>query len=90
MENSKHKTNYTQKPGSGALFVNTKRTSALQPDVTGTITMPDGKSWRLAGWTKHGSTGKFLSLAVSEMVKPEGQPQAVINAVQNQSDGLPF
>lgn len=62
MENKK----YERKNGTGVLFTNDKMQSDKHPNMSGTILTPDGKEYRIAAWTKQGSKGKYLSLALSE------------------------
>lgn len=69
-----------QKPKSGVLFPNKKKTSPNQPDYTGTYTDESGKQLRVSAWTRTGKEGgEYLSLAFSEMnfenKKPEEQTQ---------------
>lgn len=53
---------YTQKPNSGVLFKNTKKTSDKHPDWNGTA-MIDGKEYKLSTWIKEGKKGKFFSIS---------------------------
>jgi len=64
--------NYTHKPGTGVLFKNDKKTSANQPDMTGTA-MVNGKEMRVAAWSKEANGKKFLSLKLSEVEKPKDE-----------------
>lgn len=57
---------YEQKPNSGSLFKNDKKTSDKHPEYTGTWKDADGKEWQLAAWVKEGKKGKFFSLSASE------------------------
>ena len=60
---------FEQRNDCGVLFKNAKKTSEKQPDFIGEI-MENGVLWRLAGWTKSGKSGKFISLKRSEF-RPE-------------------
>jgi hypothetical protein len=68
--------------GSGSLFRNNEKKNASAPDYTGTLKDHAGKSWRLAGWLKDSSKGKFLSISMSEQTAPQ--------AVSKEDSGLPF
>lgn len=57
---------YEQKPNSGSLFKNDKKTSDKHPDYTGKWKDANGKEWQLAAWVKEGNKGKFFSLSASE------------------------
>lgn len=50
---------------SGALFRNDKGDNPKRPDYRGDV-MIAGVKYKLAGWVKECSKGKFLSLSVSE------------------------
>jgi uncharacterized protein (DUF736 family) len=69
----------------GVLFTN-KKSMDNHPDVKGKINI-NGVEYELAGWTKQSDKiGKFLSLKVSPMTKPEEQPT---NQTKT-STGIPF
>jgi len=52
---------FQQKPDSGTLFGNTRRTKEAQPNSTGTALI-GGVVYRVAGWTKMMKSGeKYLS-----------------------------
>jgi len=63
----------TTKDNSGALFKNQRKDegNANAPDYVGDVLI-DGTRYRLAGWVKESTRGKFLSLSV----KPDDQPPA--------------
>lgn len=71
---------YVQKPGTGALWVNDRKTEDRHPDRTGTLVMPDGSEYFIDGWLKEtkpdaqGKTKKFLSLSVKPKNRHAGQP----------------
>lgn len=70
---------YVQKPGTGALWVNDRKTEDKHPDRTGTLVMPNGEEYFIDGWLKEtkpdadGKTKKFLSLSVKLKNKQGGQ-----------------
>jgi hypothetical protein len=70
----KEATMATTKDYSGALFKNTKKDEGApnQPDYTGDVLI-SGVRYRLAGWLKESTRGKFLSLAAK---RDEQQPEA--------------
>lgn len=78
---------YEQKPNSGSLFKNDRKTSEKHPDYTGTWKDANGKEWQLAAWVKDGSKGKFFSLSASEK-QAKKDPGAYIPTVSG--DDLPF
>lgn len=43
---------YEQKPNSGSLFKNDKKTTDKHPDYTGTWKDENGKMWSFAAWVK--------------------------------------
>ena len=53
---------YEHKEGFGNLFKNDKKGNEKAPDYKGTI-MAGGNVYDLAGWTKHGNNGSFLSIS---------------------------
>lgn len=57
---------YEQKPNSGTIFKNERKTATNHPDYTGTWKDANGTEWQLAAWVKDGKKGKFLSLSASE------------------------
>ena len=72
------------KPNSGAIFKNDKKTSANQPDYRGKVNV-NGKEMEIALWVKTSSAGNtYFSASFSEpYVAPQAQP-----VVSN--DDLPF
>jgi uncharacterized protein (DUF736 family) len=72
------------KPNSGAIFKNDKKTSANQPDYRGKVNV-NGKEMEIALWVKTSSAGNsYFSASFSEpYVAPQTQP-----VVSN--DDLPF
>jgi uncharacterized protein (DUF736 family) len=76
-----------QRPNTGVLFKNNKKTSDKAPDYTGNIDV-DGGYYKLAAWVKPMKTGgKFLSISVSnnyEYNKNAG------TETETEDDGLPF
>lgn len=57
---------YEQKPNSGTLFKNDRKTATNHPDYQGTWKDANGKEWQFAAWVKEGKKGKFLSVSASE------------------------
>lgn len=57
---------YIQKPTTGQLFKNDRKTEERHPDYKGTFTDPHGNQYDIAAWVKDGKKGKFFSLKVSE------------------------
>jgi hypothetical protein len=54
---------YKQKPGSGALFKNDKKTEETHPNYKGTINI-DGRDYWLSAWLKESAQGvKYMSLS---------------------------
>lgn len=54
---------FEQKPNSGSLFKNQRKTQDNHPDMTGTLDV-GGQSFWINAWTKTGKNGKFLSITV--------------------------
>lgn len=71
---------YEQKPNSGTLFKNDRKTTDKHPEYTGTWKDENGKLWQFAAWVKEGKKGKFLSLSASEKKESNNTSQ----------DDLPF
>ena len=61
---------YEQKPNTGSLFVNDKKTQENHPDRTGSFNI-DGVEYWINGWIKKGKDGKPPWLSIS--VKPKNQ-----------------
>lgn len=59
---------FEERPGQGALFKNDRKDpGSQQPDSQGSLTCPFcERQIRLAGWTKDGAKGRFVSLKGSE------------------------
>lgn len=57
---------------SGALFKNSRKTSAKQPDYTGPINI-EGAAYRMAGWIKTKAEGgsQYLSIKITPDEKGE-------------------
>jgi uncharacterized protein (DUF736 family) len=72
------------KPNSGAIFKNDKKTSANQPDYRGKVNV-NGKEMEIALWVKTSSAGNsYFSASFSEpYVAPQTQPVVT-------NDDLPF
>lgn len=77
------KKEWQERPNSGSLFFNQKKSSDKAPDFTGTLTIgeeladllrksPGSVQFRLAGWKKVTSTGNnWLSISVSTSEPPQ-------------------
>jgi hypothetical protein len=78
---------YKQKPNSGTLFKNERKTATNHPDYTGNWKDGKGNEWNLAAWVKNGKKGKFLSLSATEKKEGPGayKPEPMII-----DDDLPF
>jgi hypothetical protein len=73
---------------SGVSSANDYKQKENHPDFTGKCTI-NGKEFRMAGWTRQGNNGNFISWKFSEPLPKEGvqEPQAIPN---NAKDDLPF
>jgi hypothetical protein len=71
---------YEQKPNSGTLFKNDRKTATNHPDYQGTWKDENGKEWSFAAWVKDGKKGKFFSVSASEKRSSSA----------NKNDDLPF
>jgi len=67
---------FETKDMSGALFVNDKKETDLQPNMTGDVVI-NGVKYRLAAWRNEGKEGKkaWLSLKASLPQEKEATPQ---------------
>jgi uncharacterized protein (DUF736 family) len=80
------------KINTGAIFKNTKKTTAMQPDYRGVINC-DGKEKEIALWLKESKSGmKYFSVSLSDpFQKPGETPQAPAESpFKEQEDDLPF
>jgi len=86
---------FVPKPGYGALFRNTKKEAANQPDYRGDGVSYDGTALDLAGWLKKDGNGKtYLSLKLGE---PRAKPaddapkaKAAPRGRDDMDDEIPF
>jgi uncharacterized protein (DUF736 family) len=84
---------FEQRPNSGALFKNDRKSGPKSPDYTGNCLI-DGQVKRIAAWIKQGQQGAFMSLAFSE--PQERQDQGDTSGQQpgehppTKEDGCPF
>ena len=62
-----------QRPGSGILFRNTRKTED-GPDYVGECNI-DGTEFLLSGWVKEGQKTKFLSLSIRPKTDDAVKPQ---------------
>jgi hypothetical protein len=63
---------YEQRPDSGTLFKNDKKTQPNHPDYRGEGNI-NGHKFEISAWIKEGKRGKFMSLAFKP---PYRKPQA--------------
>ena len=78
---------YEQKPNSGTLFKNNRKTATNHPDYQGNWKDANGKEWQLAAWVKDGKKGKFMSISASQK---KADPGAYAPAKPDAEDDLPF
>ena len=78
---------YEQKPNSGTLFKNNRKTAKNHPDYQGTWKDANGKEWKLAAWVKDGNKGKFMSISASQK---KADPGAYVAAKPDDEGDLPF
>lgn len=78
---------FVQKPGTGALFRNSKKVKESHPDRNGTLVLDEAAmdslvkaraageplQLDLSGWVKSGVNGQFISLSVKPAWKPDTQ-----------------
>ena len=57
---------YETKPGSGTLFQNDQRGNDRAPNWRGELLLESGETLKIAGWTKSGRKGDFISLSVDK------------------------
>ena len=82
-----------QKPNSGAIFKNDKKTAQTHPDYRGKINV-EGKDFEIALWLKESAKGmKYFSASISEpYVAPQQSQPSPERAPSGDSmdDDLPF
>ena len=82
--------NFTHKPGNGAIFKNEKRTADTHPEYQGSATLESGEVVDLAVWVKTTKAGKkFFSLSIKP-AKVEAQTPAPAEVPAPADDDLPF
>ena len=79
---------------SGAIFVNSKKTSDKHPDRNGTLNV-NGEEFWISGWLKKDKNGNpFMSLAVTakeqQAAKPAPAKQRVSTPDNFDSSDIPF
>lgn len=85
---------YDQKPNTGALFVNDRKSKDAHPDRSGKINV-EGKLYYLDGWLKQDKNGKpWLSLSVKP-IEPRTetapvQQRPVTGTIADMQDDVPF
>lgn len=81
-----------RKDGTGALFINDRRTNNNAPEYKGSI-MINGVEYWLSAWLKQGQKGKYLSLAAQpkeqrDTVRIPKPPLNRVNVPQDLNDDL--
>ena len=64
-----------QRPNSGVLFKNDRKTTERHPDYVGVIDI-NGTELSLSAWIKTGARGKFMSLSVTPKIDAAATPRA--------------
>ena len=87
---------YEHREGSGSLFPNTYKEKDTQPDYKGDI-MLNGELMSIAGWSKPGKNGEFISVKISPKIavkasdSPSYQtPRQNSPMPESDPDDLPF
>lgn len=81
---------YEHKEGYGAIFRNNKKKGEKEPDFRGNI-MLAGVVYDIAGWTKTGSKGSFLSIkGQPERAKTHPADNLLDGEMDKDSDSIPF
>lgn len=57
---------FEAKPLSFIFSKNEKKTESKHPDITGSLVDANGKTWKLAGWSKEKNGKKFVTGNLSE------------------------
>ena len=84
------------KPGTGGLYKNSYKPEGdhKQPAMRGTICLPDGKIYRIAGWTRFNSVNgeKYLSLRIEDEATWQKAREAAKaeRALAQDEEDLPF
>ena len=87
---------FTTKPGSGALFKNDFKTTDSHPGMKGYIiahrNIKMGERLELASWKKDGGKGPFMSLKMQDSKPKDAEPneQRGGNAVPDLNDEVPY
>lgn len=74
---------FEQRPDTGTLFKNDRKTTEKHPDYKGKILVGE-EEYEIAAWIREGKKGKFLSLKVNPAGQRYGRPQGATR------DGDPF
>ena len=77
-----------QRPGSGILFKNTRKTED-GPDYVGECNI-DGTEFLLGGWAKEGAKTKFLSLSIRAKDAATAKPQRTYAQRRDDLEDAPF
>lgn len=82
---------FEQKPNTGTLFINDRKTTENHPDRAGTINVGGTEYW-LNGWIKTDKKGRqYLSLAVKAKQAASAKPEAKAEVPEDfQDDDIPF
>jgi hypothetical protein len=76
---------FEHKDGSGSLFKNDRKAGDTHPDYQGTLSI-GGVTYRINGWIKDGSRGKYLSLSA----RPKDEQQQPERAYAQRRDDMAF
>jgi hypothetical protein len=80
---------YTQKSNTGVLFKNNRKEKETHPVMNGTALI-DGKTYRIAAWTKYKGEERYLSLSFSDPESAERATTPTPAPEAPPSDDLPF
>jgi hypothetical protein len=79
-EQQQHSGRYDRKPGTGRVWPNKRKQGQRDPDFTGEIALPDGRSMRIALWESFADRGdgpfNGFSVRLSEDTRQSGSTDA--------------